>query len=207
MMQLLLKYGFVCVLGMLVTALTTTQVFSHHVLGRPSYSLNEDSNTPPSTQIEVMVGNYNVNYMAFPAFPKPNEQGRINFYASHIDTGKSYSGEVTFKIKNDSWFSSETETLGTQTEDDHIYHQSFMFKEKGDYIISAEFLDNSTPYKVDFPLRVGAPTSISLLGILVGVSIMVLVIASTLLQKKLHRFKAKRHHMDNNNIDNLRHKT
>ncbi|NOX43954.1 MAG: hypothetical protein GXP19_09520 [Gammaproteobacteria bacterium] len=183
--------------------LMTTQVFAHHVLGRPSYSLNEDSNTPPRIQIELLVGDYSINYMAFPAFPKPNEQGRINFYASRIDNGKSYSGEVTFKIKNDSWFSSKTETLGTQTADDHVYHQSFMFKEGGDYIISAEFQDNNTPYKIDFPLRVGAPATIGPFGLTAGFIIVILLIASTLQQKKLQRLRTKRHHADNSDVDNL----
>jgi hypothetical protein len=52
--------------------------YAHHVLGRPSYSLNEDSNTPPSMQIETRIGNYFVTYMVYPAFPKPGEPGRIN---------------------------------------------------------------------------------------------------------------------------------
>ena len=29
---------------------------AHHVLGRPAYSLSEDSNTPPSTQAELQIG-------------------------------------------------------------------------------------------------------------------------------------------------------
>jgi len=198
------KAGYI--LAFLIAALISSQVFAHHVLGRPSYSLNEDSNTPPSTQIEMLIGDYNINYMAFPAFPKPNEQGRINFYASHIITGKSFVGEVTFKIKNDNWFSSKETTLGVQTEDDHIYHQSFAFKNEGDYIISAEFQDNDIPYKIDFPLRVGSPTTISPLGILVGGFLLILLIANTLQRKKLTRFNTKRHHTDNE-VDTMRYKT
>jgi hypothetical protein len=55
---------------------------AHHVLGRPTYSLNEDSNTPPSMQVETQIGAYFVSYMAFPAFPKPNEAGRVSVYAT-----------------------------------------------------------------------------------------------------------------------------
>lgn len=47
--------------------------YAHHVLGRPAYSLNEDSNTPPSMQVETQIGDYLVNMMVFPAFPKPGE--------------------------------------------------------------------------------------------------------------------------------------
>ena len=62
--------------------------YAHHVLGRPSYSLNEDSNTPPSMQIETRIGNYFVTYMVYPAFPKPGEPGRINLYALSIKDNK-----------------------------------------------------------------------------------------------------------------------
>ncbi len=31
---------------------------AHHVLGRPAYSLNEDSNTPPAMQAEIQIGDY-----------------------------------------------------------------------------------------------------------------------------------------------------
>ena len=43
-------------------------VQAHHVLGRPSYSLNEDSTTPPSMQVETQIGDYYITYMVFPAF-------------------------------------------------------------------------------------------------------------------------------------------
>jgi len=42
---------------------------AHHVIGRPAYNLNEDSNTPPSIQMETQIGDYFVTYMVFPAFP------------------------------------------------------------------------------------------------------------------------------------------
>ncbi len=61
-------------LALLVPALWLSVVdfaIAHHVLGRPNYSLNEDSNTPPSMQGEVQIGDYFVTYMAFPAFPRP----------------------------------------------------------------------------------------------------------------------------------------
>ncbi len=66
---------------------------AHHVLGRPAYSLNEDSNTPPGTQYEVQIGDYVVTYMAYPAFPRPGTPGRINLYASRIDDGTPFDGD------------------------------------------------------------------------------------------------------------------
>ena len=73
---------------------------AHHVLGRPSYSLNEDSNTPPSMQGEVQIGEYLVSYMAFPAFPQPESPGRINLYVTQIDDGTPFQGQVTFKARS-----------------------------------------------------------------------------------------------------------
>ena len=46
---------------------------AHHVLGRPAYSLSEDSNTPPSLAIETQIGDFFVTYMVFPAFPRAEE--------------------------------------------------------------------------------------------------------------------------------------
>ncbi len=76
---------------------------AHHVLGRPAYSLNEDSNTPPSMQAETRIGDYLVTYMVFPAFPQPGKPGRINLYASRLNDGAPYQGKVAFKVREDSW--------------------------------------------------------------------------------------------------------
>lgn len=194
-----LKFMVIVLAGFLLMG----QVLAHHVLGRPSYSLNEDSTTPPSSYVEVQIGDYLVNYMAFPAFPKPNEQGRLNFYASRIDSGKSFDGKVTFKARNDSWFSSHIDTLGVQSPDDHIYHQSFVFSENGNYIISVEFTDKGTPYTVDFPLRIGAPPAIGPTGITVVLVFVGLLIASTIQRNKLKRFRTKRHHTEESGVENV----
>lgn len=150
-----------------VCALNTQIVFAHHVLGRPSYSLSADSNTPPSTQVETQIGNYFVTYMVFPAFPRANEPGRVNLYVSHIDIGTTFNGEVTFKIRNDSWFSRNEEVLGTQLIDDNVYRQGFVFQKDGNYIVTAEFESEGVPYIIDFPLRIGEPLPIGPLGLAV----------------------------------------
>lgn len=179
--------------GMLIVS----QSFAHHVLGRPSYNLNEDSNTPPSIQIEMYVGDFNINYTVFPAFPKPHESGRINFHAAHIDTDKSYIGKVTFKVKNNSWFSSVTEILGVQEHDDYIYHQEFVFKEEGNYIVTAEFQDGDVPYIIDFPLQIGSPATMGTFGAYAAVAFLVLLITTTLNQKRLKRIRTKRYYVRN----------
>jgi hypothetical protein len=153
---------------------------AHHVLGRPAYSLNEDSNTPPAMQAEVQIGDYIVTYMAFPAFPRPQEPGRINLYASRIDNGDPYDGEVTFKVRRDSWrswfgFGGSAKKLGRQPADDHVFRQGFLLDQAGDYIISAEFDVDGELYVIDFPLRIGAPPPIGPMGIAVALLIAVLV--------------------------------
>jgi len=173
------------------------QSFAHHVLGRPAYSLNEDSNTPPATQIEIYVGDFNINYTVFPAFPKPHQSGRINFHAAHIDTDKSYIGNVTFKVRNDNWFSSDTEILGVQQQDDYIYHQEFVFKEEGHYIVTAEFQDGDVPYVIDFPLQIGNPATIGTFGAYAAVMFFILLITTTLNQKRLQRIRIKRYYLRN----------
>lgn len=172
---------------LLVLAVTATLLIdasAHHVLGRPAYSLNEDSNTPPSMEIETQIGDYIVNYMVYPAFPKAGERGRINLYASNIDSGTAFSGEVQFKVRNDSWFKSEVEIIGTQKPDDFVFRQGFEFSEDGDYIITAEFEANGEPYIIDFPLRVGAPDGIGPLGITVAAIFIVLFGVSILQRRK-----------------------
>jgi len=94
--------------------------YAHHVLGRPAYSLNEDSNTPPSMNLETRVGDYFVTAMVYPAFPRPGESGRINLYATHVDSGKPLNTGVSFKVREDSWFSQHQETLGAQVLDDTV---------------------------------------------------------------------------------------
>jgi len=167
---------------------------AHHVLGRPSYSLSEDSNTPPSMQVETQIGKYFVTYMAYPAFPKPKESGRVNLYASRIENGDTFRGQVTFKVKDDSWFSSKQEVLGTQEIDGGVYRQGFIFSESGDYIITAEFESDGEPYIIDFPLRIGDPFPVGPLGLSVGVIVIALFSVNILQRRRLQRLQAERHH-------------
>ncbi len=161
---------------------------AHHVLGRPSYSLGEDSNTPSSLQAEAQIGDYYVTYMVFPAFPKPEGQGRINLYVTRIDDGSLYAGEVAFTVRDDSWLSwiglggGET-GIGRQSLDDGVFRQAFSFHETGDYIISAAFDADGEPHVIDFPLRVGPPSAVGPIGIAVGLLAIVLL-SVTLVQRR-----------------------
>lgn len=166
---------------------------AHHVLGRPSYSLGEDSNTPPSMEVETQIGEYYVTYMVFPAFPRPNEAGRVNVYATRIDDGTPFEGEITFTVRDDSWFSQNEETLGTQPPDDNVYRQGFVFKEDGDYIISARFEADGAPYIIDFPLRIGSPPPVGPLGLAFAALALLLITVNVLQRRRLGRLKAKRH--------------
>jgi hypothetical protein len=170
-------------------------ILAHHVLGRPAYSLNEDSNTPPSMQIETQIGNYFVTYMVFPAFPKENERGRVNLYATRIDNGDAYSDEVTFKVRDDVYFGKKNEEiLGTQPPDDSVFRQGFTFSNNGDYIITAEFTADNEPYIIDFPLRIGPPSAIGPIGIAMVIIIAVLITVSVLQRKQLLRSKIRNAH-------------
>ena len=172
--------------------------FAHHVLGRPSYALNEDSNTPSAMQVETQIGDYFVNYMVYPAFPRANISGRINLYVSRIDNGRSFDGEVTFKVRDDDWFAGAAETLGTQTIDDAVYRQGFVFSEDGDYIVSAEFRAEGEPYVIDFPLRIGSQTVAGPLGITVGIIVVTLLGVTLVKRRRLLRSKIQqaRHERD-----------
>ena len=160
---------------------------AHHVLGRPAYSLSEDSNTPPSMQVETQIGAYFVTYMAFPAFPKPNEPGRVTVYATRLDDGSPFQGEVTFSVRDDSWFARRKEVLGVQRPNDHTYRQGFLFKEEGDYLITAEFEAGGEPYIIDFPLRIGEPVAVGPIGVAVGAIAVILVGVNLVQRRRLPR--------------------
>lgn len=174
----------------------STPVLAHHVLGRPSYSLGEDSNTPPSMQVETRLGKYDVTFMAFPAFPKPNEQGRVNLYVRRTSDGMIFSGKVTFKVRDDTLLSSKQEVIGTQSPDDNVYRQGFIFKKAGDYIITAEFKADGEPYIIDFPLRIGNPSPVGPIGIAIIVIVVFLVSVNLLQRRRMQRMQTKRHHAD-----------
>ncbi len=171
-----------------------TQVLeAHHVLGRPSYSLSEGSNTPPSMQVETQIGKYFVTYMVFPAFPKPNEQGRVNLYIKRIKDGRTFQGQVSFTVMDDSWFSSNKELLGVQRPDDNVFRQGFLFRKAGHYLIRAEFSADNEPYIIDFPLRIGSPFPVGPVGVSVGVIFIVLVVVNVALRKRIRVLKTRRH--------------
>jgi len=185
---------FVFAFGLLVVA---APALAHHVLGRPAYSLNEDSNTPPSMQVETQIGNYFVTYMVYPAFPRAGEPGRINLYATHIDTGEPFTGNVTFTVRDDVWFGgAEPEVLGVQPPDDNVFRQGFVFSDDGDYIIRAEFQADGEPYLVDFPLRIGQPSPVGPLTISVVALLLVLIAANLFQRKRLQRDRIRAAHRD-----------
>ncbi len=159
---------------------------AHHVLGRPSYSLGEDSNTPSSLQAETQIGDYFVTYMVFPAFPKPEGPGRINLYVTRIDDGTLYEGEVTFTVRGDSWLpwaDGDEEKLGLQHLDDGVFRQAFRFHEAGNYIISATLDAEGEPHVIDFPLRVGPVSAVGPFGIAIGLLVTLLLLV-TLVQRR-----------------------
>jgi len=164
---------------------------AHHVMGRPSYSLNEDSNTPPSMQIETRIGEYFITSMVFPAFPRPNQTGRINLYASRIDNGKPFQGSVSFSVRDDSWFQSQKELIGEQPVDDNVFRQGFVFRQAGDYIITASFVANNQPYHIDFPLQVGQPSRLGLIGVAVGLMFALLIIVNITQRRALGKAKVR----------------
>jgi len=172
--------------------LISFQSYAHHVLGRPAYSLNEDSNTPPSMQVETQIGEYYLTYMVFPAFPKPGESGRINVYASRIDNGNAFDGKMTFSVRNDGWFEDKNqEVIGTQEMYDGVFRQGFLFKEKGSYIVTATFESGGEPYIVDFPLQIGESSSMIPVGIALGTIILVLISVNIVQRKRIMREKIR----------------
>jgi len=172
--------------------LFTAQAAAHHVLGRPAYSLNEDSNTPPSMQVETQIGSYFITYMVYPAFPRPGERGRVNVYASRIDNGQSYEGEISFTVKNDVLIGDENkEVLGTQNIDGGVYRQGFVFKENGGYIITASFEADGEPYTIDFPLQVGDGSGMTPVLIALAVIVFALISVNVLQRRRIMREKIR----------------
>lgn len=167
---------------------------AHHVLGRPSYSLNEDSTTPPSMQVETQIGDYYVTYMVFPAFPSPNQPGRVNLYASRIDNGEPFQGQVIFKVRDDSWFSDKEEVLGVQEVDDNVFRQGFEFRDAGSYIIRAEFESGGEPYQIDFPLQIGNASALGPIGFAVSLILFALIAVNFIQRKKLANAKISHAH-------------
>jgi len=158
---------------------------AHHILGRPSYSLNEDSNTPPSIQGEVQIGDFDVTFMIYPAFPKPEEPGRVSLYVKRLDDGAPYEGKVTFDARLDSLTGAGRGVvkLGVQPPDDNVFRQAFQFHDTGDYIVTARFESNGEPYVIDIPLRVGAPPGMGPIGWMVAV-VLVFLLGVALVQRR-----------------------
>ena len=180
----------------LLLILVCSSAQAHHVLGRPSYSLNEDSTTPPSMQVETQIGEYYVTYMVFPAFPSPNQPGRVNLYIARIDNGEPFHGQVTFKVRDNSWFNSKEELLGVQEVDDNVFRQGFEFREKGEFIIRAEFETTDEPYQIDFPLQIGNASAFGPIGLTIGLILFTLLAVNLLQRKKLTNAKISHAHKD-----------
>ncbi|MBF0590321.1 MAG: hypothetical protein HQL53_14465 [Magnetococcales bacterium] len=178
---------------------------AHHVLGRPSYSLNEDSNTPPTMEVETQIGSYFVTITAFPAFPKPGQLSLIKLYATHLDDDTPFSGPITFSVMDDLLWGGEKEQVGIQQgpidPDEGVYTQGVVFQEDGDYILNAYFEAGGEPYAIDLPIRIGAPFPYLPLGLSAGVVILVLGMVSVVQRKKRRRMQEKKARVKNVSSD------
>jgi hypothetical protein len=142
-------------------------------------------------QVDIQMGDYFITYMVFPAFPKPNEPGRINLYAKRIDNDKPFQGKVSFTVRDDSWFNKREERIGVQTVDDNVFRQRFLFREPGAYIITAEFSDGGVPYIIDFPLQIGPPSRIGVIGALMSIMLVVLIVVNVYRRRHLLKEKVR----------------
>ncbi|MAF50443.1 MAG: hypothetical protein CMM10_19480 [Rhodospirillaceae bacterium] len=183
----------------LATPLLADAAAAHHVLGRPAYSLNEDSNTPPSLQGESIIGDYYVTYMIYPAFPKPNQPGRISLYIKHQKTNQSYQGKVSFLTRNDGWLSligldNQVEKLGVQPNDGNVYRQAYVYHGNGNYMVSASFQAGGQSHVIDLPLRVGPPSSFGPIGWVVGLLVVILFIVNVIHRRRAMSGKIRQAH-------------
>lgn len=162
---------------------------AHHVLGRPSYGLDEHSNTPPGEQLEVTSGKHIATFMAFPAFPQPQEQARVNLYLSTLDGGDSYQGPVAFSIRQEGWFSGDEKPLGVQMMDDMVYRQSFTVSAPGEYVIVARFESGKETHVLEFPLPVGEAASANTLTVGAGAVLIALIVLTLMNRRRFTRAK------------------
>lgn len=145
-------------------------------------------------QVETQIGKFYVTYMVFPAFPRANEPGRVNLYASRIENGEPFTGQVHFSVRDDSWFSRNEETLGSQAIDDGVFRQGFQFSKDGHYILTAQFEADGEPYTIDFPLQVGESSSSIPITIAVVAVLLLLGSINFINRKKLLRHKIQTQH-------------
>jgi len=174
----------------------THPVLAHHVLGRPAYSLNEDSNTPPAMTMETQIGDYAISAMVFPAFPRPGEAGRVHFYATHLDTGEPLDGSVTFSVRDGGLLAGvltdpREEILGAQVLDDGVYRQGFVFQNTGKYIINVSFEAGGAPYSIDFPIQVGSSSALGPMGGAVLLIVIILLGVNLAQRKRVARARIK----------------
>ena len=170
----------VSIVAAILLLLSVDLAAAHHVLGRPASSLSEDSNTPPGLQIETRVGDFFVTYMAYPAFPKPGQPGRVNLYVTGVNDGLPFQGDVIFKARAETWLSwlgvgGDEVKLGTQPVDDNVFRQRYLFEEAGEYLITAEFEAGGEPHIVEFPLRIGESSWVGPIGVAVVLLALVLL--------------------------------
>ncbi|MBT7757711.1 MAG: hypothetical protein HN732_10320 [Rhodospirillaceae bacterium] len=179
--------GVLCGLGGFLGMANQSE--AHHILGRPAYSLNEDSNTPPSMQAEVQLGEYRMTYMLYPAFPRPGGTARISLYILGTKNGTPFDGRVTFTIREmpwNAWLGSEghADRLGVQPPDDKVYRQGFTVPEAGEYMISADFQIDGEPYTVDFPVRIGEPPLIGPMAMVAGGLLLMFILIAVMRRRK-----------------------
>lgn len=162
---------------------------AHHILGRPAYKLNEDSNTPPSMQAEVQIDDHLVTYMIFPAFPRPGDPARVHLYVLGPDSDNPYSEKITFKVREEPWYSwlgleAHEDVLGAQTPDDKVYRQSFVIPTAGDYLVSATLAIDGETHIIDFPLRVGEIPAVGPFAIALAIIAFVLVAVAVMRRRQ-----------------------
>lgn len=185
--------------ALFMAAFAALPATAHHILGRPSYSLNEDSNTPSSLQGEVLLGDYSINYSVYPAFPRPNVPGRVHVHVAKTADGTPFDGVVEFFVREDGLLNyvglgEDFEKMGSQRMDDGVYRQPYSFLKNGKYTISVRFEAGGQPYIIDFPLRVGPPPVVGPIGVTVAVIVALLLFVSLVQRRRAMTGKVRAAH-------------
>jgi uncharacterized integral membrane protein len=72
-----------------------------------------------------------------------------------------------------------------------VYRQGFLFHEDGDFVMTAELKAATETHVSEYPLRIGDPWPLGLIGIAAAVVVVLLAAVSILQRKRLLREKLR----------------
>lgn len=160
---------------------------AHHILGTPHYAYDEEYPQTPVLTYRVNLGGLDVKMTGYPGHPEPGQQWSLSVYILDAE-GELFDDSVSLTVKRERWFGPNPVVYGPMNArlEEAVYKFYPRFDEEGNYQVELALTSDGTPWTIELPVMVGAPSSpvALLVGIAFGAGALAIVARAVSIKRR-----------------------